>query len=185
MRKLFMRLCVLTLIMRFAAAQKAPAPQLFDIGVTDSDLYARFGQPQRYFCVKSQRYVTAPQLEGASANDTCRPVYSRKTERNEYEIVLFLEADSSQSRLHPVQRVKEVRFTFDHDMTAFDAISDIPEAKRLCQESCAFTVFYGMDLIATPKAGNPQLMFHPAKRGTTVTGQTPMASVSLSNLSSR
>jgi hypothetical protein len=154
-------------------------PKLFEVGAAETDVYSLMGAPPRYFCVKAQKYVQQAQ---PGAGDVCRPVYSRKTERNEYEIMLFLEADASQSRLHPVQRVKEIRFTFDRDMTTEEAISDIAEASRLCQEQCAFTVFAGSDIIATPKSGQPRLVFHPSAGISGVTAQTKMAYASVANL---
>lgn len=160
-------------------AQPAATP-IFELGVTEDQLYSEFGYPEKYLCVKAQRYVTREQVEKASANDTCRPIYSRKTDRNEYEIMVWLEEDTSQSRLHPVQRVKEVRFRFDKDMLAGDAIKDIKEAQQLCQASCSFSVAHELELVATPESGNPRFVFFPAK---TIPGKvndsTPMASAVL------
>lgn len=154
-------------------------PQLFEIGMTDAELYARVGEPRAYFCTKTQRYLTPEEFSRVVGADICRPVYDRSTEKNEYEVMIFFEVDASESRLHPTARVKEIRFTFDHNMSAVDAIKDIAETRQLCRDSCMFSVFAEMNLIATPGAGTSKLLFTPADLGTRPTKATPMQIMSI------
>jgi hypothetical protein len=163
-----------------SAAPRNDNVPLFEVGVTVDQLYSKVGAPERYFCVKKQKYVQRDQLDKASENDTCRPVFSRKTARNEYEIMLFLEEDASQSRLHPVQRVKEVRFRFDKDLLPAEAVRDIAEARELCNGGCEFKSYLNM-FFAIPKEGNPKLMFLREPPGP-ISQSTPVAIMSFADI---
>jgi hypothetical protein len=107
--------------------------------------------------------------------EACRPIYERKTARNEYEIIIFESVDESQSHLHPVLRVKEVRFELDKDMAPAEALLDIAEARQACKgdwDLHAEPMF--MDISATcPGSGVQFKMFThdmkaPADAGTPI-----------------
>jgi hypothetical protein len=124
------------------------APEkLFRIGMTQPELSAAFGEAQSYFDVEKQRRLTRKEYLAAGDACKCRPLYNRKTAKNEYEIMAYVRPDNSASRLHPVLRVNEVRFTLDRDMSPEEALDDIAEAKALCAGHCTrgeqlgFTVF--------------------------------------------
>lgn len=130
------QLAVALLIIAAGFATSAQPEKLFRIGMTQAEMHAAFGVPQSYLDVEAQRRLTRKEYLAKRDTCACRPLYSRKTAGNEYEIMVFEKDDDSASRLHPVVKVKEVRFTLDHDMAPEEALEDIAEAKALCSGHC-------------------------------------------------
>lgn len=110
---------------------------LFRIGMSHQEMAALFGEPQSYLDVDSQLHISRSDYLQREGHCFCRPLYSRKTPRNEYEITIFEKVDDSTSRLHPTIRVEEVRFTLDRDMKEEELLTDIVEAKQECDGKCA------------------------------------------------
>jgi hypothetical protein len=117
-------------------SQKAKE-SLFRIGMSHQEMVELFGEPQSYLDVDSQLHISRSDYLKREGNCLCRPLYSRKTPRNEYEIAIFEKVDDSTSRLHPTTRIEEVRFTLDRDLTGEELLTDIVEAKQECDGKCA------------------------------------------------
>lgn len=170
MKKLiFGLLCFTALI---AYSQAARTKSKFKIGMAETEMYARIGQPASYLCVHAQKYITQKQYPAWQDRDTCRPVYRRKTKINEYEVIVFLQLDSA--RIRRAIRVAEVRFVMGHDMTVDEALADIPEASEACGPEChisqGVTGFLG-----EPGEGNMRLSFDRTDDPRTdVSGSTPI-----------
>src|SRR6185437_14547142 len=109
-------------------ASAADAPKLFKIGMSQQEMEAAFGEPTSYLDVRTQQHLSRAEFAAIGGHCACRPLYSRKTDRNEYEIVVFEKTDDSQSRLHPTIRVEEIRFRLDRAMSPQEALADIAEA---------------------------------------------------------
>lgn len=121
-----------------AGSGSAATPEkLFRVGMSQAEMHAAFGEPQSYLDVRAQRHLTRAEFLAVRGTCLCRPLYSRKTAQNEYEVLIFEETDDSASRLHPVVRINSVRFTLDRDMSPEEALADIAEAKALCAGQCA------------------------------------------------
>ena len=116
--------------------QKTKEP-LFRIGMSHQEMVALFGEPQSYLDVDSQLHISQNDYLKREGNCLCRPLYSRRAPRNEYEITIFEKVDDSTSRLHPTTRVEEVRFTLDRDLKEEELLTDIVEAKKECDDRCA------------------------------------------------
>ncbi|HET7871126.1 MAG TPA: hypothetical protein VFL42_01360 [Terriglobales bacterium] len=134
-------------------AAAAEPEKLFRVGMTQAEMHAAFGEPQSYLELRTQRHLTRKEFLAAGGVCACRPLYGRKTANNEYEIVIFEKSDDSGSRLHPVIRVEEVRFTLDHDMSPEEALADIAEAKTLCAGRCTIK----SDRFAGVNASRPEI----------------------------
>jgi len=154
------------------------SPKVFSIGMSREEMIATFGKPAAYFGTRTQRHIPADQSEAACSSELCRPIYTRKTKANEYEIVVTESPDVSQSRLHPTARIRELRFHLDHEMKPADAINDIDELRELCRGKCTFGDFYGL-FTATAPDSNVRIMFLPGNPKTQVGQDTPIASVSI------
>jgi hypothetical protein len=133
--------------------QKNAQPQaekLFRIGMSSEEMEAAFGPPQQYLATHVKRHISRQEyLAVHGEGDLYRPIYVRKTERNEYEIVIMEEVDETKSHLHPTVRIKELQFKFDRDMTAAEAVQDIAEARDICAGGCRFakSSYFGINAI--------------------------------------
>jgi len=157
------------------------SPKLFTIGMSREEMVATFGKPAEYFGTRTQRHIPADQSEAACSIELCRPIYTRKTKANEYEIVVTESPDVSKSPLHPTARIRELRFHLHHDMKPADAINDINELRELCGGKCTFGDFYGL-FTATPPDNNVRITFLPGNSKTQVGQDTPIAGVSIAPL---
>jgi hypothetical protein len=128
-------LFVLLIVASSDQPQKANE-SLFRIGMSHQEMAALFGEPQSYLDVDSQLHIPRSDYLQREGHCFCRPLYTRKTQRNEYEITIFEKIDDSTSRLHPTIRVDEVRFTLDRDMKEEELLADIVEAKQECDGKC-------------------------------------------------
>jgi hypothetical protein len=146
--------------------------------MSHEDMVATFGDPATYFGASTQRHIPAEQSQAACNTELCRPIYTRKTKANKYEIVVFETPDVSRSLLHPTARIKELRFHLDHEMKPAEAINDIDEARELCAGKCSFESVYGL-LTATAPGSNARIMFLPGDPKTHVEKDTPIASVAI------
>lgn len=154
------------------------SPKLFTLGMSHEEMVATFGKPAAYFGTTTQRHIPADQSTAACSSELCRPIYTRKTKANEYEIVVTESPDVSKSPLHPTARIRELRFHLDHEMKPADAINDIDELRELCGGKCTFGDFYGL-FTATAPDSNVRIMFLPGNPKTKVGQDTPIASVSI------
>src|SRR5947209_4808426 len=144
-------LLLFLLLSSFALAQQSqPAPKIMRLGMTAADLHAQFGQPQSIFAAEAQAYITPAEYQGLRVRHGLYwEVFSRKTQRNEYQLSVLFRADESESHLHPTLRVKEVHFKFDKDMSREEFLGDIAEARELCASKCELgRSKYGDDPIA-------------------------------------
>jgi len=107
------------------------------LGMAAADFHAEFGQPQSIFAAETQTYLTPAEYQSLrSRSGLYWEVFNRKTERNEYRILVLFQNDATVSRLHPTQRVEEVRFEFDKDMSHEALLKDIVEGNVLCGAGC-------------------------------------------------
>jgi hypothetical protein len=72
---------------------------------------------------------------GPPSNGSYR--YARRTDINEYELRLEFGQDDSESRLHPVTRLRRVEIMIDRPRPAKLVLADIPEALQLCDGGCS------------------------------------------------
>ncbi|HZU33733.1 MAG TPA: hypothetical protein VFB79_21645 [Candidatus Angelobacter sp.] len=131
-------LVAVLLIATLGAAQSSKqGPKIMRIGMSAEDLHSQFGQPQSIFAAVTQTYLTPEEFQHLRARTGLYwEVFSRKTEHNEYRILVLFENDATTSRLHPTQRVNEVRFEFDKDMPHDALLKDIAEGRMLCGAGC-------------------------------------------------
>jgi len=120
-----------------AAPEEKKDPPLFRLGMTQTEMFAAFGEPESYLNVRTQGHLSRKEFITISGRCMCRPLYNRKTKANEYEIVVFERGDESASRLHPTIRIEEVRFRLDRNMTEEQAAADIDEIRMECNGQCA------------------------------------------------
>lgn len=85
--------------------------------------------------------------------------YVRRTDVNEYELRLEFGQDDSESRLHPVTRLRRVEIAIDRPRPAKEVLADIPEALQLCGSGCS--------LLGVVTDGNfnyePHIIAYPAQ----------------------
>ena len=86
----------------------------FKLGITQQEISKRLGTPPRGF-----------------------GHYVRRTGSNEYALHLSYDLDDSESRLHPVMRLREVEIMIDRPRSLNALLADIPEAVELCTRGCA------------------------------------------------
>jgi len=86
----------------------------FDLGMTEEAVLKRFGLTPR----------------GSIRN-------IRQTSLNEYELHFDFRQDDSESRLHPVPRLRSVDIVIDHPISTGAILADIPEAIKLCTDGCS------------------------------------------------
>lgn len=105
--------------------------------MTAADLHAQFGQPRAIFAAEAQAYITPAEYQNLRVRHGLYwEVFSRKTARNEYRILIAFTADTSRSKLHPTARIDEVRFEVDKEMEPEALVKDIAEARVLCANAC-------------------------------------------------
>jgi len=85
--------------------------------------------------------------------------YVRRTDLNEYELRLEFGQDDSESRLHPVTRLRRVEIAIDRPRPAKEVLADVPEALQLCDRGCS--------LLGVVTDGNfnyePHIIAYPAQ----------------------
>jgi hypothetical protein len=109
----------------------APTEQFhFRVGMARETVLIALGEPKEWIS-QGRHWTFRPDMSALVWE-----VYNRKTATNEYEISVVYEADSGQSRLHPVIRVEEVRFTLDRHRSVNQTINDLEEIKSLCAAGC-------------------------------------------------
>jgi hypothetical protein len=116
-------------------ASAVPAP-VFHIG-DEFEAARGLGTPVACYAPLAGRKFPAEECRSVmKVYDRVAPVFDRRTQLNEYEIRLWLRADTTASRLHPTLRIEEAEFLFDKPMLPAAALADIPEAGAICSQGC-------------------------------------------------
>ena len=134
---------ILLLLSSWAALAQV---KTFQLGEARDDIFRRIGAPERWWAPEPSRYLNNITEYGAAIGVWARidDVWTRKTEKNVYEIHAAYHLDSRESRLHPTQRLTSIELLVDKPRTWKETLPDFPEAAELCATGCKLYGFKDM-----------------------------------------
>ena len=157
---------------RTQQSKSQPSPRLFEIGLSEQELFARMGAPPFRTGAESGTRITAGEYSRLRhMAEPYWPTYRRRTPNNEYEIMVMEEVDSSRSQLHPTFRVANVRFQLDETRTVAQVLQELPEAVRVCASGCDISEDI-TGVHAVPESGDSYFSFNFADQKGSTNEQT-------------
>jgi hypothetical protein len=118
----------------------------FQLNEARDDISRRIGPPERWWAPEPSRYLNNEAELRAAIGIWARidDVWTRKTEKNVYEVHAAYQLDSRESRLHPTQRLTRIELLVDKPRTWKETLPDFPETTELCAVGCKLSGYKDM-----------------------------------------